>query len=87
MKHAGNSQAGPIRRLAYQSGPIWRLARNVSDFFSDWAYAQHRVFEVTTAPDRYMLNPDVAPENYAEFLQRTSGVLHHEPPARCRVGR
>ena len=77
MKHARN----------YQSGPIRRLARNVSSFFSDWAYAQHRVFEVTTAPDRYMLNPDVAPDTYAEFLQRTSGVLHHEPPARCRVGR
>jgi hypothetical protein len=77
MKHAGN----------YQAGPIWRLARKVSTFFSDWAYAQRRLFELTTAPDRYMLNPDVAPDTYAEFLQRTSGVLHREPPARCRASR
>lgn len=77
MKHAGNSQSGPIRRLA----------REISEFLSDWTYAQRRLYELATAPDRYMLNPDVAPDTYAEFLLRTSGVLHHEPPARCRASR
>ena len=77
MKHACN----------YQTGPIRRLASKVSDFISDWSYAQHRLYELATAPDRYLLNPDAAPEDYAEFLHRTSGVLHHEPPARSRVSR
>jgi hypothetical protein len=41
--------------------------------------------ELATAPDRYSLNPDRAPDTYAEFLFRTSGLLRHEPPARARV--
>ncbi len=77
MKHACN----------YQTGPIRRLAREISDCISEYAYAQRRMYELATAPDRFRLNPDVAPENYAEFLYRTSGVLHHEPPAHCRASR
>jgi hypothetical protein len=77
MNHAGNYQAGPTRRLV----------RKLSDIISECAYAQRRMTELATAPDRYLLRPDVAPENYAEFLYRTSGVLHHEPPARCRASR
>jgi hypothetical protein len=30
-------------------------------------------------------NPDAAPETYAEFLYRASGLLHHEPSARARA--
>jgi len=77
MKHACN----------YQNGPIRRLAREISDCISEYSYAQRRIYELVTAPDRYLLNPDAAPEDYAEFLHRTSGVLHHEPPARRRISR
>jgi hypothetical protein len=77
MKHTGNYQTGPIRRLAWE----------ISEVISECAYAQRRMFELATAPDRYLLNPDAAPEDYAEFLYRTSGVLHHEPPARSRISR
>jgi hypothetical protein len=77
MNHAGSNQAEPIRRLA----------RKISDIIAECAYAQRRMTELATAPDRYLLNPDVAPENYAEFLYRTSGLLRHEPPARCRASR
>jgi len=41
--------------------------------------------ELTTAPDRYLFDPDAPPDTYAEFLFRTSGVLRHEPPARVRA--
>jgi hypothetical protein len=34
-----------------------------------------------TAPDRYAPDPYRAPDTYAEFLFRTSGMLVHEP--RC----
>jgi len=70
-----------------QPEPIRRLARKISDIISECAYAQRRMTELATAPDRYALNPDVAPDTYAEFLFRTSGVLRHEPPARCRPSR
>jgi hypothetical protein len=49
--------------------------------------AQHRMAEIRTAPDRYAPEPDAAPDTYAEFLYRTSGVLRHEPPARARARR
>ena len=42
---------------------------------------------VSTAPDRYTARPDAAPDTYAEFLFRTSGLLLHEPSARARARR
>ena len=47
--------------------------------------AQRRMDALATAPDRYTAHPDTAPDTYAEFLFRTSGVLRHEPSARARV--
>jgi hypothetical protein len=65
-------------------GRIRGLARRIGAVIAECAYAQRRMAELATAPDRYMLKPDAAPDNYAEFLYRTSGVLRHEPPARVR---
>lgn len=64
---------------------IRHLVSAVSGFLSDWAYAQRRLAEILTAPDRFRVDPDTPPETYAEFLFRTSGVLHREPPARARA--
>ena len=77
MKQAANPQSNPIRRLV----------RKISDVIAECAYAQRRMAELATAPDRYVLNPHVAPDTYAEFLSCTSGLLHHEPPARARASR
>ena len=65
-------------------GRIRGLARRIGAVIAECAYAQRRMAELATAPDRYMLEPDAAPETYAEFLYRTSGVLRHEPTARTR---
>ena len=46
--------------------------------------AQRRLAVVNSAPDRFTARPDVAPDTYAEFLFRTSGVLEREPSARAR---
>jgi hypothetical protein len=70
---------------ACHSSAIRHIVSAVSGFLSDWAYAQHRLAEILTAPDRFRLDPDTPPETYAEFLHRTSGVLHHEPPALART--
>ena len=37
------------------------------------------------APDRYLPDSGQAPDDYAEFLFRTSGPLAHEPTARQRA--
>ena len=38
-----------------------------------------------TAPDAYLTTRDKAPDDYAEFLFRTSGSLLREPDARHRA--
>lgn len=66
------------------TGLIGRLARGAADIVAECNHATRRMTEVTTAPDRFLLDPDSAPDTYAEFLFRTSGVLAHEPSARAR---
>ena len=66
-------------------GRIRGLARRIGAVIAECAYAQRRMAELATAPDRYFFEPDAAPETYAEFLYRTSGVLQHEPSARARA--
>jgi hypothetical protein len=65
--------------------PLRRLAHRVAGAISEVNYAQQRMFVLRTAYDRYALEPDVPPEDFAEFLLRTSGVLRHEPSARQRM--
>jgi len=38
-----------------------------------------------TAPDTYLTTRDKAPDDYAEFLFRTSSMLLREPDARHRA--
>jgi hypothetical protein len=75
MKHSEEHQPGFVRRLF----------RRIGSVIAEYNYAQRRMTEIVTAADRYLPEPDVAPEDYAEFLFRTSGLLRHEPPARKRI--
>jgi hypothetical protein len=68
-----------------RTGRFGRLARRISDVIAECVHAQRRMTELAMAPDRYLLDPDVAPDTYPEFLFRTSGLLRHEPPARARA--
>ena len=43
------------------------------------------ILDLKTGPVVIALKPDVAPEDYAEFLLRTSGWLQHEPSASERA--
>ena len=60
------------------------LARRVSAAIAECNYAQRRIFELRTNPDSYLVDGDKAPEDYAEFLFRTSSPLRHEPTAAGR---
>lgn len=62
-----------------------RAASKLADVVREMNEAQRLMLVLQTAPDRYVKNPDAAPDTYREFLARTSGVLLHEPPARKRT--
>jgi hypothetical protein len=43
------------------------------------------VLELRTTPDAYLADADKAPDDYAEFLFRTSSATLHEPAAAGRA--
>lgn len=47
--------------------------------------ASRAMAQLSQAPDRYLPDSSQAPDNYAEFLFRTSGPLTHEPSAKQRA--
>ena len=75
-----NSANGRSSALGWLRGFLRKIAAAIEEC----RYAQRRMSVLRTAPDRYARRPDAAPDTYAEFLYRTSGVLMHEPPARRR---
>jgi hypothetical protein len=64
---------------------IIALARRIAGIFAECNYAQRRVTILRTAPDAYLTKGDTAPDDYSEFLFRTSGTLMREPDARRRA--
>jgi hypothetical protein len=64
---------------------IITLTRRVADIIAECNYAQRRMTMLKTAPDAYFTATGKAPDDYAEFLFRTSGTLLREPDARCRA--
>jgi hypothetical protein len=61
-----------------------RFGRRVADIVAECNYAQRRMFALRTAPDLYLANRDKTPDDYAEFLFRTSSTMLHEPTASGR---
>ena len=61
------------------------LARRVAGILAECNYAQRRMTILKTAPDTYLTTRDKAPDDYAEFLFRTSGLLLREPDASHRA--
>jgi hypothetical protein len=60
----------------------FRRARAAMRRFND---QQRRFAARRMSVDRLITQPDSAPENYSEFLFRTSGPLLHEPSATARL--
>ncbi len=68
--------------LQQLAGAVRRAARAVADTIAECNRAQRRMAEIQLSPDRFMLDGGAKPpDDYAEFLFRTSGLLAHEPPA------
>jgi hypothetical protein len=64
---------------------ITTLARRVAAIVAECNYAQRRLTLLKTSPDAYLTTGYEAPDDYAEFLFRTSGTLLREPDARRRA--
>lgn len=64
---------------------VWRIAGKLAGAVHEMNQAQRRMMVLQTAMDRHVPNSGGAPDTYAEFLIRTSGVLLHEPPACKRI--
>jgi hypothetical protein len=71
--------------MATKTSALARFGRRVADLMAECNYAQRRMFELRTNPDSYLVDGDKAPEDYAEFLFRTSSALLHEPAAAGRT--
>jgi len=57
------------------------VARRVGYVVAECNYAQRRLAELQANPDRYVIDPDQAPDTYQVFLLLTSPKLAHEPSA------
>jgi hypothetical protein len=64
---------------------ITMLVRRAAAIIAECNYAQRRMTILKTSPDAYLTMGDQAPDDYAEFLFRTSGTLLREPDARHRA--
>jgi hypothetical protein len=71
--------------MAARTNALTRFVRRIAGIVAECNYAQRRVFALRTAPDRYLADPDQVPEDYAEFMFRTSSVMLREPAAAGRA--
>ena len=71
--------------MAALTNALTRFGRRVAGLVAECNYAQRRVFELRTTPDAFLGERDKAPDDYAEFLFRTSSALLHEPAAAGRT--
>jgi hypothetical protein len=62
-----------------------RISRRLMQFLQELNYWQRRKAVLSLAPDRYLMNPDKAPDTYREFLARTYGPLIREPSFKARL--
>jgi hypothetical protein len=62
----------------------WKLARRARAIVAECNEAQRRLWELRQDPERYVFEPDGAPDTYQIFLIRSSWPLVHEPSAFAR---
>jgi hypothetical protein len=71
--------------MAALTTALARFGRHVADIVDECNYAQRRMLALRTNPDAYRVGRGQAPDDYAEFLFRTSSALLHEPAASGRA--
>ena len=61
------------------AGAIRRLANRVGQIVTECNEATRRLTTLAGTPDRFPVDPDRAPDTYAEFLIRTAGLARGGP--------
>jgi hypothetical protein len=74
-----------ITALATLTSGLARFGRRVAGVIAECDYAQRRLTMLMTGTDAYLNDRDTAPDDYAEFLLRTSGAMLREPAADGRA--
>ena len=78
-----------FNRTLLPAAQLAQLLRSVTLSIAAAVAECHRATGTMTqlrpAPDRYLPDSGQAPDDYAEFLFRTSGPLRHEPTAKQRA--
>ncbi len=67
------------------SAMVHAAAHTITSVVTECNQATRTMSQLRLAPDRYLPDSAQAPDDYAEFLFRTSGPLAHEPSARQRL--
>ena len=75
-----------MRQITKIMTSLARFGRRVADVVAECNYAQRRATMLMMNPDAYLVDRDKAPDDYAEFLFRTSSAMLHEPTASRRGG-
>jgi hypothetical protein len=65
--------------ISHQAGAIRRLASRVGLLVAECNEATRILTTLASTPDRFPVDPDRAPDTYAEFLVRTAGLAPREP--------
>ena len=60
-------------------------AHTITSVVTECNQATRTMSQLRMAPDRFLPDSGQAPDDYAEFMFRTSGPLAHEPSARQRL--
>jgi hypothetical protein len=71
--------------ISHRAAAIRRLASRVGQVIAECNEATRRLTTLADTPERYPVDPDRAPETYAEFVIRTAGLLRHEPKRTTQV--
>jgi hypothetical protein len=83
--HAAAVRAARKARRDAPARGLRRLARRTTAVVAECNAAQRRLTELAMSTDQYVLEPDTAPDTYAEFLLRTARTLRREPAADVRL--
>jgi hypothetical protein len=73
-------QAGVMSSAtSHQAGAIRRLTSRVGHAIAECNEATRRLATLAGTPERYQVDPDRAPDTYAEFLIRSAAAMRREP--------
>jgi hypothetical protein len=67
------------------SAMVRSAAHTITSVVTECNQATRTMSQLRMAPDRFLPDSGQAPDDYAEFMFRTSGPLAHEPSARQRL--